>query len=106
MRGNQRPGARAEELTAEIEENCSLYSDLYKDLHGVRPDLARFRKLTVADQRDEIDHVSSTLADEIAAEEDYDPEPYDLDDYPEYDPYAGSSGPDYWQNDAGEWCCG
>lgn len=33
-------------------------------------------------------------------------EPWDIDDHPDYDPYTGSSGPDYWQNDAGEWRCG
>lgn len=35
-----------------------------------------------------------------------DREPFDIDDVLDYDPYMGSSGPDYWQNDDGEWRCG
>lgn len=55
-------------MTNATEQNCSLYSDLFKDLNGTRPDLSRFRALSLVEQQEEIDHISSTLADEIAAE--------------------------------------
>jgi len=51
-----------------VEANASLYSDLYKDLNGFRPDLARFRALTLDEQQEDIEHISATLADEIAEE--------------------------------------
>lgn len=92
-------------LNYQADMNASLYSDLYRDLNGVRPDLTRFRALTLDEQQEEIEHISATLAEEI--EKDNEPDPWDYydDRDPIDDPYT-SSGPDYWQNNAGEWRCG
>ncbi len=79
--------------------NLDTYSDLYKDLNGFRPDLTRFRALSLDEQQEEIEHVGVTLAGEIAADaaaeeaayeaEDHDYEPVDIDDDSDYDPYTG-----------------
>ena len=86
------------------DQNASVYSNLYKILNGVCPDLARFRALTLDEQQEEIEHISATL-EEISADDEPDPWDYYDDRDPPDDPYT-SSGPDYWRNDAGEWRCG
>lgn len=90
----------------DAENNAGTYSDLYKDLYGIRPSLKAFRAMPLDQQELAIENIAEELAADLekdAHEEDFD---YDIDDYPDRDPYANSSGPDYWQNDAGEWQCG
>lgn len=45
----------------EREENFSLYSDLFKDVHGIRPRgllAERFQALSLEEQRQELDALS------------------------------------------------
>jgi hypothetical protein len=49
-------------------DNCSTYSDLYKDANGFRPDLRVFVQLSEEDQREEIAHVQQLVIEQLAEE--------------------------------------
>jgi hypothetical protein len=55
-------------------DNFSIYSDLFKDVNGIRPRgvlAEQFKALSLADQSAELDRLSREIVEDIIAEADY-----------------------------------